>query len=169
MYGRNYGLGELQMYARRLANLARRRDPARMKEFASEVADQLGNVYSATTTQNYMSQVKNLARSYGADPDRLEGYEGPGTSMWPRLGAHRAARGIPFGYPPWMHAAAAAPMAHAADDGGPDDDGGEEPPPPPVHHAHKRRNVGAVRRLRSQLKRTRSGKIYGRGRKRKTK
>lgn len=167
MYGRNYGLGELQMYARRLANIARRRDPARMKEFASEVADQLGNVYSATTTQNYMSQVKNLARSYGADPARLEGYEGPGTSMWPRLGAHRAARGIPFGYPPWMHAAAAAPMEDAADDG--DDDGGEEPPPPPVHHAHKRKNVGAVRRLRSQLKKTRSGKIYGRGRKRKTK
>ncbi len=170
--GRNYGVGELQPLARRLANISRRGGPGRLKQFAREVADRLGNVYSATTTQNYMSQIKSLARSYGADLAELEGYEGPGTSLWPRLGAHRAHRGIPFGYPPWMHAAAAAAPADYGDDGG--DDGGppdDEPPPPPAHHARKKRkrDMGAVQRLRSQLKRTRSGTIYGRGRKRKTK
>lgn len=172
--GRNYGQGALEPLARQLAYLSRE-DPDHLKMFAEDVADQLGDMYSATTTQNYMSQIKSLARSYGGvnlpEGRNVGRYEGPGTSMWDRLRAHRRRKGIPFGL---QFAEPGGPAGYAdygddgGDDGGPPDD---EPPPPPVHHARKKRkrDMGAVQRLRSQLKRTRSGKVYGRGRKRKTK
>lgn len=171
MYGRNQGLGDLEPLAQELARLSRRGNARTLKAFARDVADQLGMKYSATTTQNYMSQIKMLAQRYGADLTELEGYEGPGTAMWPRLREHRRRRGVPFGYPPWVRPHP-PPGDYRDDDGddnggdnGDDEDQQEDERPPPRRRRHRQAApAGVLRRLRSTLKRTRSGKIYGRGR-----